>query len=131
MSICCRPMTWETMEFDDLHTQVAVRVKGFRTGAQRPHLLEGKAGPVTGQKFVLDANEVIIGRGEKSTLILDSEEVSRQHARLTRNEGEYTIEDLGSRNGIVLNGLKVHAAILRDGDQVQLGDVVLAYLEGT
>jgi hypothetical protein len=31
----------------------------------------------------------------------------------------------------VLNGLKVHSAILRDGDQVQLGDVVLAYREGT
>ena len=33
-------------------------------------------------------------------------------------------------NGIVLNGLKVHSAVLRDGDQVQLGDVVLSYREG-
>ena len=121
----------ETVEFEDFHTQVAVGVKGFRPVVQRPHLLEGKAGPAIGQKFVLDANELIIGRGEKATLPLDSEEVSRQHAKLTRNEGEYTIEDLGSRNGIVLNGLKVHSAILRDGDQVQLGDVVLAYREGS
>ncbi len=121
----------ETMEFEDFHTQVAVRVKGLRPVVQRPHLLEGKAGPALGQKFVLDANELIIGRGEKATLPLDSEEVSRRHARLTRHEGEYTIEDMGSRNGIVLNGLKVHAAVLRDGDQLQLGDVVLAYREGT
>lgn len=121
----------DTMEFEDFHTQVAVRVKGFRPVIQRPHLLEGKSGPGAGQKFVLDANELIIGRGEKATLTLDSEEVSRAHARLTRNEGEYTIEDMESRNGIVLNGLKVHAAVLRDGDQVQLGDVVLSYREGT
>lgn len=119
------------MEFEEFHTQVAVRVKGFRPVVQRPHLLEGRAGPGAGQKFVLDANELILGRGEKATLILDSEEVSRMHARLLRHEGEYTIEDLESRNGIVLNGLKVHSAILRDGDQVQLGDVVLSYREGS
>lgn len=124
-------MARETTDFEDQHTQVAVRAKGFRAVVQRPHLLEGKAGPAKGQKFVLDANELIIGRGEKATLPLDSEEVSRQHAKLTRHEDEYTIEDLGSRNGIVLNGLKVHAAILRDGDLVQLGDVVLAYREGS
>jgi pSer/pThr/pTyr-binding forkhead associated (FHA) protein len=123
-------MPRETQEFDEFHTQVAVRVKGFRPTAQRPHVFEVKQGPGLGQKFVLDANELILGRGEKATLTLDSEEVSRSHARLTRTDGEYTIEDLDSRNGIVLNGLKVHAAVLRDGDQVQLGDVVLSYREG-
>lgn len=119
------------MEFEDQHTQVALRVKGFRPVVQRPHLFEVKEGPGLGRKYVLDANEYVLGRGEKATLTLDSEEVSRSHAKLVRNEGEYTVEDLGSRNGIFLNGLKVHSAILRDGDQVQLGDVVLAYREGT
>ncbi|MBL8909529.1 MAG: FHA domain-containing protein [Archangium sp.] len=123
-------MPRETQEFDEFHTQVAVRVKGFRPTAQRPHVFEVKQGPGLGQKFVLDQNELILGRGEKATLTLDSEEVSRSHAKLTRTDGEYTIEDMDSRNGIVLNGLKVHAAVLRDGDQVQLGDVVLSYREG-
>lgn len=123
-------MPRETQEFDEFHTQVAVRVKGFRPTAQRPHVFEVKQGPGLGQKFVLDGNEIILGRGEKATLTLDSEEVSRAHAKLTRTDGEYTIEDMESRNGIVLNGLKVHAAVLRDGDQVQLGDVVLSYREG-
>lgn len=123
-------MPRETQEFDEFHTQVAVRVKGFRPTAARPHVFEVKQGPGLGQKFVLDQNELILGRGEKATLTLDSEEVSRSHAKLTRTDGEYTIEDMDSRNGIVLNGLKVHAAVLRDGDQVQLGDVVLSYREG-
>lgn len=124
-------MSDDTREFDDFHTQVAVRVKGFRPVVQRPHLFDVKQGPNQGQRFVLDENEILVGRGDKATLVLESEEVSRQHARLTRVEGEYTIEDTDSRNGIVLNGLKVHAAVLRDGDLVQLGDVVLSYREGT
>lgn len=124
-------MGGDTHEFEDFRTQVAVKVKGFRPVVQRPHVFEVRSGPGQGQKFVLDENDMVLGRGEKSTLTLESEEVSRQHARLTRIEGEYTIEDLGSRNGIVLNGLRVHAAVLRDGDQVQLGDVVFSYREGT
>ncbi|MFZ5446809.1 MAG: FHA domain-containing protein [Myxococcota bacterium] len=123
-------MPRDTQEFEDFHTQVAVRVKGFRPAVQRPHGFDVKQGPGQGTRFELDQNELIIGRGDKATLVLESEEVSRQHARLTRLEGEYTIEDLESRNGIVLNGLKVHSAVLRDGDQVQLGDVVLSYREG-
>lgn len=124
-------MARETMDFDELHTQVAVRIKGFKPVAPRPHLLEVKSGPGKGKRYVLDASELIVGRGEKCNLQLDSEEVSRQHARLVRTDGEYTVEDLGSRNGVVLNGLKVHAAVLRDGDQVQLGDIVLDYREGS
>ena len=48
-----------------------------------------------------------------------------------RIDGEYTLEDLESRNGIYLNGVAVHAAVLRDGDEVQLGDFIFAYQEGT
>jgi pSer/pThr/pTyr-binding forkhead associated (FHA) protein len=123
-------MPRETDDFQQVNTQIAMRVKGFRPSPQRPHQLEVREGPGKGQKCVLDDQEFIIGRSEKSTLSLESEEVSRQHARLTRIEGEYLIEDLESRNGIVLNGLKVHSAVLRDGDQLQLGDVVLNYREG-
>lgn len=121
------PLNRDTTEFEDFHTQVAVRVKGFRPVNQRPHVLENKKR----ERFVLDADTMVLGRGDKATLQLDSEEVSRAHAKLTRTDGEYTVEDLGSRNGILLNGLRVHSAVLRDGDEVQLGDVVLTYREGT
>ncbi|MBL8938142.1 MAG: FHA domain-containing protein, partial [Archangium sp.] len=62
---------------------------------------------------------------------VDSDDVSRTHAQLLRIDDEYTIEDLDSRNGVFLNGLQVHAAVLRDGDQLQLGDVVFTYNEGS
>ncbi len=122
------PLNRDTTEFEEFHTQVAVRVKGFRPATPRPHTLERKRGS---ERFTLDGDTYVLGRGDKATLLLDSEEVSRAHARLTRLDGEYTVEDLGSRNGILLNGLRVHAAVLRDGDEVQLGDVVLTYREGT
>lgn len=120
------PLNRDTTEFEDFHTQVAVRVKGFRPTVSRPHVLESKRR----EKFVLDGDSYVLGRGDKATLLLESEEVSRAHAKLTRCDGEYTLEDLGSRNGILLNGLRVHSAVLRDGDEVQLGDVTLTYREG-
>ncbi len=112
-------------EFEDFHTQVAVRVKGFRPVQQRPHMLWSASG-----RFVLREDEYVLGRGDAASLVFESEEVSRAHAKLVRHDDEYTIEDLGSRNGIMLNGLRVHAAVLRDGDELLLGDVVLTYREG-
>jgi pSer/pThr/pTyr-binding forkhead associated (FHA) protein len=120
-----------TMDFEELHTRLATRVKGLRPRPERPHLIEVVDGPGKGTRFKLDAPSYELGRGAQASLLLDSDEVSRLHAKLTRTEGEYTIEDAGSRNGILLNGLRVHAAVLRDGDEVQLGDVLLKYLEGT
>ncbi len=113
---------------EEFKTAVAVRVKGFRPVVHRPHTLVAQR---TGERFVLDRNEYTLGRGENVTLFLDSEEVSRAHAKLHRTDGEYEVEDLGSRNGILLNGLRVHQAVLRDGDELQLGDMVLIYREGT
>ncbi len=123
--------TREFFELDEPHTQLAVRVKGFRPQSSRPHLLEVKSGPGSPARYVLSEKSYTLGRGTQATLELGSEEVSRQHATLSRHDGEYTIEDAGSRNGIILNGLKVHAALLRDGDELQLGDVMLTYREGT
>lgn len=124
--------TRTTQDFlQEIHTRVATRVKGLRPRPERPHLLEVVEGPAKGTRFKLDGQSYDLGRGAQADLLLDSDEVSRLHAKLTRTDGEYTIEDAGSRNGITLNGLRVHAAVLRDGDEVQLGDVTLKYLEGT
>ena len=120
-----------TKEFDEYSTRIAVKVRGIRPRPERPHLLEVIDGPGKGRRYVLEKHAYDLGRGVKAALQLDSEEVSRLHARLSRADGEYTVEDAGSRNGIRLNGVKVHAALLRDGDEIQLGDVVLRYLEGT
>lgn len=119
------------MEFHDgPGTRINKPVKGVRVRPRRAHALEITAGPVQPQRVLLDRDRLSIGRAQGTGLQLDSDEVSRNHCSLTRLDDEYTIEDLQSRNGIYLNGVKVHAAVLRDGDELQLGDVFLLYHEG-
>jgi pSer/pThr/pTyr-binding forkhead associated (FHA) protein len=120
-----------TMEFQEgPGTRINKPVKGVRVRPRRAHLLELTKGPGAPSRVPLDRDRMTIGRATGVGLQLDSDEVSRNHATLSRLDDEYTIEDLGSRNGIYLNGLKVHSAVLRDGDELQLGDVFITYHEG-
>ena len=112
-------------------TRIAKPVRGIRTRATRNHTLEIVKGPGHGKRLVLDGEKMTLGRTSSNDLQLESEEVSRTHAVLSRLDDEYTLEDQQSRNGLYLNGLMVHGAVLRDGDEVQIGDVVLVYHEGT
>ncbi|MBE2248605.1 MAG: FHA domain-containing protein [Myxococcus sp.] len=102
----------------------------FKPRPRRVHALEQTAGPGSPARHELTADTLVVGRGSAADLRLDSDDISRTHAQLMRQDDEYTVEDLDSRNGVFLNGLQVHAAVLRDGDQVQLGDVVFTYVEG-
>ena len=72
------------------------------------------------------ADEVTVGRGGGCAIVLaDDSFVSTVHARVFRRDGTVYVEDLGSRNGTLLNGEPVvHAAQLRRGDQVQFGQTV-------
>jgi hypothetical protein len=66
--------------------------------------------------------EFFIGRSADCQLSLDDPMVSRRHALLTVSDGGVAIEDLGSRNGVVVNGLKISGRqILSDGDKIAIG----------
>jgi DNA-binding NtrC family response regulator/pSer/pThr/pTyr-binding forkhead associated (FHA) protein len=69
-----------------------------------------------------------IGRAERCELRLKDTSVSRKHARLTSAGGETLIVDLGSRNGIRVNGERVAGErTLASGDVIALGNVTLVY----
>jgi pSer/pThr/pTyr-binding forkhead associated (FHA) protein len=121
----------QTIDDDSPQTAMTKLPASFKPRPRRAHLLEQTAGPGSPARHELSADTLVIGRGSAADLRLDSDDVSRTHAQLMRVDDEYTIEDLDSRNGIFLNGLQVHAAVLRDGDQLQLGDVVFTYSEGS
>jgi pSer/pThr/pTyr-binding forkhead associated (FHA) protein len=78
----------------------------------------------------LKGDVLVLGRGGKADILVDSEEVSRDHARFVRIDDEYQVEDAESRNGVYLNGVKVHLALLREGDELQFGDLLYVYREG-
>jgi DNA-binding NtrC family response regulator len=75
-----------------------------------------------------DGSELTIGRAPEADLFIDDGRVSRQHAVLSRHGFEVTITDLGSSNGVVINGraLRGGRAALRRGDVVGVGPADLA-----
>jgi ABC transport system ATP-binding/permease protein len=88
-------------------------------------IIEDDEGRKTVVPFVRD--EITIGRQEGNTIRLTERNVSRRHARLMRNNGHVLIEDLGSYNGIKINGDKISGQVqIADGDLIQIGDYDLA-----
>jgi pSer/pThr/pTyr-binding forkhead associated (FHA) protein len=75
-------------------------------------------------------DELTIGRDQANTIHLAERNVSRRHARLVQREGQFLLEDLNSRNGIHLNGARVHGEVaVRVGDRIHVGDYELALVE--
>ena len=62
-----------------------------------------------------------IGRQADNDLILRDSRASREHARIVRKGGEYTIEDAGSRYGVYVNGKRVESQVLRNSDRIEFG----------
>ena len=71
-------------------------------------------------------DELTIGRKEGNTIRLTERNVSRSHARLTKANGTVVIEDLGSYNGIRVNGSRIQGrATIAETDRVQIGDYLI------
>jgi ABC transport system ATP-binding/permease protein len=88
-------------------------------------IIEDDEGRKTVVPFVRD--EITIGREEGNTIRLTERNVSRRHARLLRQNGHVMVEDLGSYNGIRINGERIKGQVpVRDGDLIQIGDYDLA-----
>jgi two-component system cell cycle response regulator len=83
------------------------------------------AGHRAGEMFRLDQEETVLGRGTSSTIHLDSDGVSRKHARIVRQGNDFILEDLGSTNGTWIEQRRIQYHRLVDGDRVQVGTEVI------
>ena len=72
---------------------------------------------------------VSIGRSADNDVIVDDPLVSRHHARISHENGQYVIVDSGSSNGTMVDGTKVQTKVLSPGAVIKLGDSELAYQE--
>jgi pSer/pThr/pTyr-binding forkhead associated (FHA) protein len=82
-----------------------------------------------GRKTVIPfaREEITVGRHEGNTVRLGERNVSRRHARLSRGDGSLVIEDLGSRNGVRVNGDRIRGPTrVGEGDLIEIGDYGLA-----
>lgn len=85
-----------------------------------------------GEEIILIALEepvLHIGRSQSANVVLEDKTVSRRHAIVARRGASTVILDDRSANGIVVNGVRVTEAELRDGDVIQLGQVLIRYLD--
>lgn len=81
-----------------------------------------------GGRATLSEGEHILGRDADASIVLDSPSVSRRHARIVIAEGQATLEDLGSKNGTVINDQPVSTPQpLADGDRIRAGTVGLTF----
>ena len=109
----------EAVEGDFGHTMVysttgARRVEEPRQASRALLVGEDKRTVISGDPFV-------IGRSRECDLVLDDPNVSRRHAELRREDGGWAVHDLGSTNGIKLNGRRSRGGRLNPGDEITLG----------
>ncbi len=84
--------------------------------------LTGIAGSMAGISTQIPPTGLLIGRGSECTLRLADRAASRQHARLAFAQGNWYLQDLGSRGGTYVNGIRVNAIGLKEGDHIRIGN---------
>ncbi len=84
-------------------------------------LLVMQRGPSAGARFLLDAERTVAGRSTHADIFLDDVTVSRKHAEFVRDGRQFVVRDIGSLNGTYVNRSRIDQAVLRAGDEVQIG----------
>lgn len=88
------------------------------------------SGSRSGQRIALSTPRIVIGRHPACEIVLDISSVSRQHAAVTVEADDVFVEDLRSRNGTTVNGLRIAARQrLVDGDEVVICDQCIRFQE--
>lgn len=87
------------------------------------------AGEMVGRVVRLKLNENMrAGRVRSCEIYFNCSNISREHASFKVNgSGETTVIDMGSTNGTLVNGKRITERILRDGDRISMGNVILRY----
>ena len=83
------------------------------------------SGSNVGEMYRLEKDQVVIGRGDKVDLRLVDDGISREHVRLSKEEGRIILEDLGSTNGTYCNGQRVTRQPLSEGDKILIGSTTI------
>ena len=91
-----------------------------------------RTGPTPGATFILEGDQLSIGRDSTNEITINDAEVSRRHARLTFQGGKYVLEDLGSTNGTFVNGQRLAGPrVLKAGEVVSFGEQIVLVFEVT
>jgi hypothetical protein len=92
--------------------------------------LEFILGPMANQTLPLDGEVTTIGSVAGNTVVLADPAVSRKHAGIRKVDSNYELADLGSTNGVYVNGHKVPKKTLEPGDIIRVGNTEAVYKQG-
>ncbi len=116
---------------DESTKEFSVTALPALSAEQMPSVLKMVIGPGAPRSYELFKSELVVGRDMDSEVHINSTDLSRRHVLIKRApSGQHSIQDLDSRNGVFVNGVKIHSAVLHDGDQIQLGSLQFVYYEG-
>jgi len=91
-------------------------------GAPGECYLEITAGDAKGQRVALTAARTTFGRRETNTVVLKDKMASGHHAEISRDLNGFTLRDLGSTNGTLVNGEPVTETLLSHGSRLRIGN---------
>ncbi len=94
--------------------------------------LKMRSGPNPGMVFLLEQDEILLGRDLANDITIGDPEVSRRHGRIFMQDDNIFVEDLGSTNGTFLNDERISSPKqLRIGDLITLGENIVLVFEET
>jgi len=106
-------------------TQCGKKLLNSKKVSARLTILNGKD---NGSTFELYKNEISIGRDSKNLVVLHDHQASKNHAEILFDEGNFWIDDLNSRNGVFINGKKLHRKEkLVNGNIIKIGCTILKF----
>ena len=85
---------------------------------------------IDGQRYLLTGAVTVLGRGSEADIVVDDTGVSRRHLEIRRTPRGVVVNDLGSTNGTFVEGNRITAATLVDGNTITLGRTRLLYYSG-
>jgi pSer/pThr/pTyr-binding forkhead associated (FHA) protein len=97
-------------------------------GLEGPALVVRAGGGRAGESFRPSGPRTRIGRSPDCEIFLDDVTVSRNHAVLIDEGGEFVVEDQGSLNGTFVNRKRIESATLEEGDEVQIGKYRMTFI---
>jgi hypothetical protein len=99
---------------------------GWQPGARLEFIL----GPMANQSLPLSDDVTTIGSVAGATVVLADPAVSKKHAAIRKVENEFELADLGSTNGVYVNGQKVPKKTLAAGDIIRVGNTEAVFKRG-
>lgn len=112
----------------DPHTILLLSTGDHGASSATPSLVVIR-GERLGTRIDLASGTLLIGRGSDSDFRVDERSVSRAHCRITRRDGGFWVEDLGSTNHSFINDERADVQRLSDGDQLRVGKTVFKFLD--